>query len=98
MSDLVKVYFVVSTRNHRTGQINYSLGDNTSPMPRGARSVHGTGHYDRGIVLSRLRKCRAGEWFSEQARERRKRKKELDRVLVKKRKAAHAKYLASLKR
>jgi hypothetical protein len=98
MGDLVKIYFVVSTRNHRSGQINYSLGDNLSQMPRGARSVHGTGHYDRGVVLSRLRKCRAGEWFPEQARSRRKRNRELDRQLVKQRKAAHARYLASLKR
>ena len=98
MGDLVKVYFVISTRNHRTGQISYSLGNNYEKLPRGARSVHGTGSRDRDIVLSRLRKCRAGEWFSEQAKDRRKRQRELDRVLTKQRKAAHERYLASLKR
>ena len=98
MSDLVKVYFVVSTRNHRTGQINFSLGDNYNKLPRGARKVYGTGHYDRDVVLTRLRKCRAGEWFPEQARERRKRNRELDRVLTRQRKEAHSAYMKLIKR
>lgn len=94
MSDLVKVYFVVSTRNHRTGQVNFSLGDNYAKLPRGARRVYGTGHYDRGIVMSRLRKCRAGEWFPEQHKAR----KHREREDAKMRKRLHTKYLKDLKR
>ena len=94
MSDLVKVYFVVSTRNHRTGQINYNLGDNYARVPRGGRRVFGTGHYDRGIVMSRLRKCQDGAWFPEQHKARKNREREDTRQ----RKKLHAAYVKTLKR
>lgn len=93
MSDLVKVYFVVSTRNHRTGKISYSLGDNFSQVPKGSRTVFGTGHYDRDVVMGRLRKCRSGEWFPEQHQARKAREREDTRM----RKRLHAQYLKGLK-
>ena len=93
MSDLVKVYFVVSSRNHRTGQISFSLGDNLVKLPRGARRIYGTGHYNRGIVMSRLQKCEGGEWFPEQHKARKSREREDSKL----RKKLHAQYLRSLK-
>ena len=93
MSDLVKVYFVVSNHNHRSGQINFSLGDNMARLPRGARRVYGTGHYNRGIVMSRLKKCQVGEWFPEQHKARKSREREDSKF----RKMLHARYLRSIK-
>ena len=94
MPNLVKIYFVVSTVNHRTRKVSYNLSDNLAELSRSARRVFGTGHYDEGIVLSRLRKCRAGEWFGEQHRARKLREREDTRQ----RKSLHAQYLRTLKR
>lgn len=93
MSDLVKVFFVVSNRNHQTGEINYDLGDNYSLVSRGSRRVYGTGHYSREIVVSRLNKCRNGEWFPEQHKARKSREREDTRA----RKVMHSRYLRALK-
>jgi hypothetical protein len=94
MQMLEKIFFVVSTRNHRTGEINYELADNYTRLPRGVRRVFGTGHYDRGLVMKRLQKCRDGVWFKEQHKERRKREEEDTRV----RQRIHRDYLRSVKR
>lgn len=94
MSDLVKVFFVVSTRDYNTGKIDFSLGDNLSELPRGARRVFGTGHYNQDLVLGRLKKCQDGTWFTEQRQERLAREREDVRY----RKKLHKQYLRDLKR
>ena len=94
MSDLVKVYFVVSLRNHRTGHISYQLGSNMDEIPRGGRPVFGTGHTNRDVVMSRKKKCEAGVWFKEQHKARSARQREDDQV----RQQLHERYLSRLGR
>lgn len=94
MRDIEKIYFVVSFRDHRTGNINYQLGDNFTQIPRGGRRVFGTGHYNRELAVERLRKCEDGLWFKEQRRERKQREAEDARL----RKRIHREYVRSLKR
>ena len=90
---LEKIYFVVSLRDHLSGGISYELADNYSQLPRGARRVFGTGHYNRDLVVKRLEKCRAGTFFKEQRRERQKREEEDVRL----RKRIHRQYLKRMK-
>lgn len=97
MGDLVKIFYVVSTRNHRSGTVYYNVGDNYAEMPRGGRRIFGTGHYDRDVVMSRLRKCRNGEWFPEQHKTRKTHRRELERLVNRQRKQAHVDYLKSQK-
>lgn len=94
MQVLEKIYFVVSVRDHNSGVVSYELADNYTQLPRGARKVYGTGHYNRDLVMKRLEKCREGTFFKEQRRARQKREEEDARV----RKRIHKQYLKNLKR
>ena len=93
MQKLEKIYFVVSFRDHRNGGVNYELADNYASIPRGSRRVFGTGHYDRTLVMQRLRKCENGTWFKEQHADRRRRDKEDERY----RQRLHREYLRTRK-
>jgi hypothetical protein len=93
LNDLVKIYFVVSTRNSQTGEIDFDIATNQSKVQRHVRRIYGTGHYNRSVVEHRLEKCQSGKWFPEQHRARKNRDREDARV----RKAVHVQYLKSLR-
>lgn len=89
---LEKVYFVISTRNHQSGEISYQLSDNLSPRIRGARKVTGTSTCNPRLARRRLQQCQSGKWWGYQRKEEARRAKEDDRY----RKSLHKAYLRTL--
>lgn len=87
--EVEKVYFVASKRNHQTGVITYEIFDNLGRLPRGYRSVFGTGSLSLDVVRQRLSQCEKGVWFKNEHNRRRRREAEDNNY----RKKLHEKFL-----
>ena len=89
--DLEEVFYVLRRGRRGGGRMEYCLGSNLMPRPKGWRQEFGTSSLSRDIAVSRVQKCEDGTWW----KEKRDRGLEMSRVNQAQRKAIHEAYKKS---